>query len=184
MTHPLPLLDSMGGHRMPLEKPLPSKPSDELDTEGRALRQRGDLRKLSDALSEDAVRRVEEGVMDDLEGIGRVCASILLSAFTDGQQIPKAEFDFLKQFALSKTPPPVQRIEQRTILDLGKLIEAGIGRNEGIRERMIRDASEVRSEIVEAHNLGEDLSLPLPKDEEDYREVGEPGELRKLRGDK
>ena len=70
-----------------------------------------------------------QGKMDTLEEAGRSALAVLLNLYADGGLSPTESVKFLKSLVEKKTPPPVQRIEQRTETDMRVLILDIVGSN-------------------------------------------------------
>jgi len=95
-----------------------------------------------------------------LERAGRLATAILLQMGATGRLDRDKLFTFLKTLADKKTPDPVQRIEQRTELDMRVIIASVVKDNPDVLQRSIEGARKGRQEVMSRWNMDSSLSLP------------------------
>jgi len=148
----------------------------------------------------DLAKRVFEDIsssnMDTLEEAGRASLGILLQLYADGAMQPEAAMKFLNTLAEKKTPPPIQRIQQKTETDMRILISDAVGDNPDKLAATIALANQRKEEIKAKLKIGDSLMLdaPLEDEEESQQEdyileddpeirklVNEPNEIHRMR---
>jgi len=153
-------------------------PEDDIDLE---IPFSDELAKLSRQIAEE----VSEIDTSNLEKAGRLSTAILLNMGATGKLNKPQFFTFLKTLADKKTPAPVQRIEQRTELDMQVIIANVIQSNPKVLQASIEKAALGRKEVMDRWGMDNGLSLPTTDDESSPPPlpVGEPKEIDDIRKD-
>ena len=119
----------------------------------------------------EPVMRIAEQILSELddskttlEQAGHISLAILLTKYAKGDLPSKEGFSLLKTLADKKTPAPVQRIEQRSIIDMRVLINEALETNSSKLEEAKVNARERKEEVMERYNMDESLELKVPSE--------------------
>lgn len=138
-----------------------------------------DLQETADIIATDAKQSLDDGRMGGVEAAGHLSMAILLrSIATDNVPLTKA-LPLLKSLAEKKTPDPVQKIEQRTEIDMRMLIADAVSANAGALENVVAIALTAREQVRERIGAKDNrleltppvkATLPVQGDEEGIQE--------------
>lgn len=120
-----------------------------------------------------------------LERSGMLGLAILFEDLAAGKLTRTQTFTLLKDLLMHKTPAPVQRIEQHTVLDMGALLKVAVSENRASMDRLDAAARAGKLEVMDRLGLDETLELPHRalegKVEDEATFMGEPEELAEIR---
>lgn len=107
------------------------------------------LQKTADLIAKDADQSLDNGRMGGVEAAGHLSMAVLLhSVSSDNIPLQKA-LPLLKSLAEKKTPDPVQKIEQRTEIDMRALMVDAVSANAGALENVVAIALTAREQVRE-----------------------------------
>lgn len=150
------------------------------DNNGIPIPKEGPAAAISEQIEAALQEKLSSNDFDVTEISGLFALGSLLTKVSGGLLDPKQEFSFLKSLAEKKTQNPVQRIEQRTKVDLRVSIASAIEASPGALERTLEIAKKHNTEVLE--RLNGDLMLDGDSKEElALAAPDEPYELRDLK---
>jgi len=131
---------------------------------------------LSSSFLESAKRIVDEALSDSsmpaIEQAARLAGAYLLQEIASGKMGDRDALTFLRALFQTKTPAPVQRIEQRTHADFRILFKAAIDDNPDVLDRTLTRALAAHDAICDRLSLPPSLQMP----ERVEGEIDEAGE--------
>jgi len=97
----------------------------------------------------EVVTAVKDGSLDSIEALGRISLAVLVDDIAEGRWEGKEALSFLRTLAEKKTPPPVQRIEQREQIDMRVIMASAVGSNVAALDLALEKAKAAQNEIKE-----------------------------------
>lgn len=136
-------------------------------------------------IADEIISEIADSGGTILERSGMLGLAILFKDLASGKLTRSQTFTLLKDLLMHKTPAPVQRIEQRTTLDLGILLKEAVAENRASMERLDAAARRGKEEVMARYGMDETLELPQralsEKLEDEVVDYTEPDELIDLR---
>lgn len=164
----------------PRGKKIVSYDLDELECEGEIpySRELGDL-------ADSIIQEIEGSGAPALERAGMLSLPILFKRYLADELTDSQTFSLFRDLLMHKTPAPVQRIEQHTVLDMGALLKVAVSENRASMDRLDAAARAGKEEVMDRLGLDETLELPQRAQEgkavDEVVYLGEPDEIVELR---
>lgn len=140
-------------------------------------------------ISDMIINDVEHSASSTLEKSGMLSLAFLFRRLASGSLTDNQAFTLLKSLVDKKTPAPVQKIEQHTVLDMGALLMDAVASNSEAKLALMATARVGKVEVMERYSMGEDLQVAdrrIVSDGADAKKDdvviwNEPDELKDLR---